>query len=408
MWKVTIAALTLVALSCALSAQAQGENVCTDCHGNEAVMPRGKFVDPKLFAGTPHRRLECVQCHPDYEGKEEGHPKQKAREVNCGVCHGHDVPANAYKKSVHGVAADRHDSDAPKCWTCHGSHRILKSSDPDSSTHPANLEQVCFKCHSDPGVISRHNLPDQAWIKDYESTVHWGSRQKVNGVAYCASCHGTHAIFPAANPESSVNRWNVARTCGQCHETIFAEFRQSVHGKAYLEKNKDVPVCTDCHGAHTIKGKASPTSSSYPTNIATMCLRCHDKERIALNSNMPALRGKTYFASYHGIASLKGDVTVANCASCHGSHNILKSSDPKSTVNPANIPETCGKCHPGAGVNFALAKIHVTGPTQTSSIAGVIGYVYTVLIAVTMSALVVLIAIDLYGRFRRRRKRGTG
>lgn len=121
--------------------------------------------------------------------------------------------------------------------------------------------------------------------------------------------------------------------------------------------------------------------------------------------NLPKFRGKTYFASYHGIANLKGDVSVANCASCHGSHNIRRSSDPESTVNAANIPKTCGKCHPGAGVNFALGKIHVTGPTQTSLVAELIGDIYTVLIAATMSALVGLIVLDVYGQLRRRKRR---
>jgi len=400
MWKMTIVFPALVLMG-VLAAPAQAESACTDCHGNQAVMPHGQFVSPESFAGTPHKRLACVQCHTDYEGKEEGHKKQKAREVNCATCH--ETSAKVFKKSVHGLAADRGDPDAPKCRDCHGTHRILPSSAPDSSTHPTNLEPICIKCHADPGVISRHQLPDQNRIRDYESTVHWGSRQKVSGVAYCTSCHGTHAIFPAANPESSVNRWNVAQTCGQCHEAIFSEFKQSVHGKAYLEKNKDVPVCTDCHRAHTIQGKASPTSVTYPTHIATMCLRCHDKKPIALDPNIPGFRGKTYFASYHGVANLKGDISVANCASCHSSHNIRKSSDPQSTVNAANVPETCGKCHPGAGVNFSLGKIHVEGPTQTSSVAEVIGGIYTVLITATLSALAALIGLDVYGRFRRRK-----
>jgi 5-methylcytosine-specific restriction endonuclease McrA len=405
MGKMNIAALA-IALAIALAAQARAESACTDCHADAAAMPPAKVVGPESFAGTSHKRLECVQCHTDYEGKEDGHEKRKAAAVNCATCH--EASAKAFRKGVHGVAAGRGDRDAPTCRNCHGTHHILPASDPDSSTHPANMEPTCFKCHSDPGVISRHRLPDQNWIKDYESTVHWGSRKKVSGVAYCTSCHGAHAIVPAADPESSVNRWNVARTCGQCHEAVFSEFRQSVHGKAYLEKNKDVPVCTDCHGAHTIKGKDSPESFSYPTRIATMCLRCHDKERIVVDpKSIPVLRGETYFASYHGIGNQKGDVSVANCASCHGSHNIRKSSDPQSTVNAANIPRTCGKCHPGAGVNFALGKIHVDGPTRTSLVAEVIGYVYTVLIAVLMSTLVGLVLLDLYGRFRRRRRQRT-
>src|SRR5574338_805631 len=55
-----------------------------------------------------------------------------------------------------------------------------------------------------------------------------------------------------------------------------------------------------------------------------------------------------------------GSRIVANCASCHGVHNILPSSDPKSMINAANLPQTCGQCHIGAGVKFATGRIHLT------------------------------------------------
>jgi cytochrome b subunit of formate dehydrogenase len=52
-------------------------------------------------------------------------------------------------------------------------------------------------------------------------------------------------------------------------------------------------------------------------------------------------------------------VVVANCASCHGVHNILPSSDPRSTINRANLDVTCGKCHQGVTQKFTLSKVHV-------------------------------------------------
>jgi cytochrome b subunit of formate dehydrogenase len=67
-------------------------------------------------------------------------------------------------------------------------------------------------------------------------------------------------------------------------------------------------------------------------------------------------------ASYHGLASKMGSSVVANCASCHGVHNILPSADPKSMVNHANLTTTCGKCHPGASEKFIQGKIHVDAP----------------------------------------------
>jgi cytochrome b subunit of formate dehydrogenase len=39
-------------------------------------------------------------------------------------------------------------------------------------------------------------------------------------------------------------------------------------------------------------------------------------------------------------------------------HNILASSDPRSTINIKNLPATCGRCHPGAGTRFAIGLVH--------------------------------------------------
>ncbi len=43
-------------------------------------------------------------------------------------------------------------------------------------------------------------------------------------------------------------------------------------------------------------------------------------------------RFETFSDSYHGLAIEGGSVAVANCASCHGSHNIKPSSDSTSTI----------------------------------------------------------------------------
>jgi cytochrome b subunit of formate dehydrogenase/ribosomal protein L31 len=90
-----------------------------------------------------------------------------------------------------------------------------------------------------------------------------------------------------------------------------------------------------------------------------VCSKCHASERLNTKYNLPQDRVKTFFESYHGLASQYGSTLAANCASCHGVHKILPSTDPRSTINPAHLVETCGKCHPGATQNFALGKIHV-------------------------------------------------
>jgi cytochrome b subunit of formate dehydrogenase len=81
--------------------------------------------------------------------------------------------------------------------------------------------------------------------------------------------------------------------------------------------------------------------------------------RLSQEFGMPRHSVATYLDSYHGLASRGGSQVVANCASCHGVHNILPSSDPRSTINKANLAKTCGACHPGVNERFAQNKVHV-------------------------------------------------
>jgi hypothetical protein len=47
----------------------------------------------------------------------------------------------------------------------------------------------------------------------------------------------------------------------------------------------------------------------------------------------------------HGMKRVQGDEHVAVCTDCHGVHNILPASDPRSPVHPLNVANTCQQCH---------------------------------------------------------------
>ena len=131
-------------------------------------------------------------------------------------------------------------------------------------------------------------------------------------------------------------------------------------GRPVLRGNWLAPVCTDCHGIHTIMATSNPNSSVSGQNLSSAaCTRCHQGVRLTQEFDVPGNRVSTYLDSYHGLASQGGSLVVANCASCHGVHNILPSSDPRSTINPANLDATCGQCHKGVTQKFTLNKVHV-------------------------------------------------
>jgi cytochrome b subunit of formate dehydrogenase len=201
-------------------------------------------------------------------------------------------------------------------------------------------------------------------VASYEQSVHGhavsaGSEK----AAVCTDCHGTHEILDAKDAKSPIFKFNVPSTCGQCHDAISKEFTQSIHGQAIANGNWQAPVCTDCHGIHSIKSHLDPTSPVAAQNLAqATCARCHEGMRLSQEFGVEGRRETTYLASYHGLAARGGSQVVANCASCHGVHNILPSSDPRSTINHANLARTCGQCHPGVTEKFTAAKVHVDAP----------------------------------------------
>ena len=134
----------------------------------------------------------------------------------------------------------------------------------------------------------------------------------------------------------------------------------SIHGQAISKGNLHAPVCTDCHGSHLIKAPSDPSPTVSAENLATnTCAQCHESVKMSQEFGIVGGRKTSYLASYHGLATARGSKVAANCASCHGAHNILPSSDPNSTINQAHLVQTCGKCHPGANANFAASKMHM-------------------------------------------------
>jgi cytochrome b subunit of formate dehydrogenase len=162
-------------------------------------------------------------------------------------------------------------------------------------------------------------------------------------------------VLPATDARSPIFKFNIPQTCGQCHAGIASEYSLSVHGQAAARGVSQTPVCTDCHGIHSIT-QPGAAGSALRTNG---CARCHEGVRLSEEFGVAGARVQSYENSYHGLARKLGSPVAADCASCHGVHNILPSSDPRSMIAQANLTQTCGQCHPGAGENFAKGKVHL-------------------------------------------------
>ena len=80
----------------------------------------------------------------------------------------------------------------------------------------------------------------------------------------------------------------------------------------------------------------------------------------------------SYQASVHGRAVANGSQKAAVCTDCHGVHQILPASDPKSPISKFAVASTCGKCHTDVANTFtasihgqALARGNLLAPTCT-------------------------------------------
>jgi cytochrome b subunit of formate dehydrogenase len=339
---------------------------CLACHSDATLTHdvNGKasslYVNPQAFKDSIHGSMfTCVDCHTDVKSSIHETPPQK---ITCATCHADEQAA--YERGFHAKAVAGGNSKAATCVDCHGSpHELLPSSDPKSRVSHANVPATCGSCHSQKFVMEDGGQSAQM-VASYQQSVHGHAvAAGSDKAAVCTDCHGTHEILDAKDAKSPIFKFNVPSTCGHCHDAVSKEFLQSIHGQSVAKGNWQAPVCTDCHGIHSIKSHLDPTSPVASQNLAqATCARCHEGVRLSQEFGVEGRRETTYLASYHGLAARGGSQVVANCASCHGVHNILPSSDPRSTINHANLARTCGQCHPGVTEKFTASRVHVDAP----------------------------------------------
>ena len=281
---------------------------------------------------------ECLACHNDPG-------------LSLTLPSGETLPLYVSPDTLH---ASVHGALGIECQACH--------TDLSAYPHPAlgydsrrelsrALYQSCQRCHPDNYARTLDSMhANAAAAGNLDAPI-------------CTDCHGAHDVQPPDQPRASVSE-----TCGRCHDAIYTDYVDSIHGSALIQAdNPDVPVCTDCHGVHNIQ---DPRTALFRVESPELCAGCHANaelmDRYGLSADVYAL----YSLSWHGV-----DVSVykaiwptiwhdsAVCTDCHGVHDIRSTDDPSSRVNPANLLATCQKCHPDAGPNWTGAW---TGHYQVS------------------------------------------
>jgi hypothetical protein len=301
----------------------------------------------------------------------------------------------------HGHLKAKECQDAPCCADCHGKHDILHTTDKNSRVHPVNLPGTCGKCHEDIDLVKKYDILIEHPVDMFRNSIH--GKTNIGGIysaATCNDCHSTggtaHKILARGMTQSTVNHFNIPKTCGNCHGNIEKDYWEGIHGKLVLRGDTGSPVCTDCHGEHGILSHDDERSSVSPTRVAeATCTPCHESARLNEKYEISTGKIKTWVDSYHGLKSQAGDVSVANCASCHGAHRILPSSDSTSSIHPDNIQKTCGSCHPSITKAVASVQIHGDPGVSQSPAAGVVRNIYIAIIIIVIGGMVIHWAIDL-------------
>ncbi len=148
-------------------------------------------------------------------------------------------------------------------------------------------------------------------------------------------------------------------TCQTCHLQLdepalkdpAVGFEHDVHDRPGLG-------CVACHGGdptaddpdESMSPKHGFKGAPKPGEIPKLCGTCHADEEVIRKfaPNLPTDQLSQYLTSVHGKLNRKGDTKVATCISCHGVHGIYAASDPRSSVYPTRVVDTCAKCHADA------------------------------------------------------------
>ncbi|MGD0630456.1 MAG: cytochrome b/b6 domain-containing protein [Terracidiphilus sp.] len=349
---------------------------CLQCHSDKTLTKdvNGKqislFVDGAKLKHSIHGGMfACVDCHTDVKSLAHDAPPKK---MTCAQCHAD--AQEAYSHSFHAKLVKAGNAPAANCQDCHGGeHEILAADDAKSPVNHSNIPVTCGRCHGQKFLMESNGESAQAFLS-YQDSVHGRAVEKGSlKAAVCTDCHGAHSILPASDTKSPISKASIPGTCGKCHSEIENTFNQSIHGQAIARGNQLAPVCTDCHGIHSIKSPVNPNSPVSEQNLSRdTCARCHEGVRLSQEFGVPGNRVNSYFDSYHGLAAEGGSVVAANCSSCHGVHDILPSSDPRSTINKANLDATCGKCHKGVTQKFTLTRVHMEDGIHPRDIGSIV------------------------------------
>lgn len=301
----------------------------------------------------------------------------------------------------------RYMSNVETCLTCHGSYNpvVRRPNDPRHSLwinselfmQSAHAMLGCQACHTNIDAFGHRagavNLAERSCLPCHEPEEDTSRQSIAEGLVEMQETVGIDYNFTVA-----------LTACIKCHPGQYEEYRESAHGVSVFEhQNKGAPFCIECHGIHYILPADHRLSQTNPANIPSTCLRCHGESQIRLQAELTRDIGISFEESFHGKRGELGDLAVAVCSNCHGTHAIYPPDDPRSRVNMSRIAKTCGECHEGAQLNFATAFTHKTVSANEQLGLYILKQIYMWVIFLLIAQFVIFTILDLYRYYRRRK-----
>jgi len=295
--------------------------------------------------------------------------------------------------------------DNETCLTCHGDHdgklqvqnsegekRDLYTVIPGAFAKSVHADMECVNCHLE--------------INDSQA-----NHKKTAGETRpdCVQCHQKLHDNAGQEKVASQRRW--MRKVGD----YIDNYKTSHHAKANSD-NPDQPnaSCNDCHNVHAFNVPPAGTRerTAWHLGISDLCGKCHEDQletwtdsahgqqikvkhnpqaadcadchtthnvkktsakttKLEITANCGSCHNdayESYKATYHGQITTLGYTNTAKCYNCHGSHEILSPKDPKSMMHLDNRLETCQSCHSGEkGIPKATAGFVSFSPHGTTN-----------------------------------------
>lgn len=438
---------------------------CLGCHGERGLILNfqntdsvSASIDGNKFKASVHNSLSCAACHTEFSA--ENHPQRTFRSREqysskssaiCRECHAN---SQLSKSPVHASLLAK-DNKAPVCSGCHNPHTLtsiaggkkfvsekdhcLRCHQHSMGIKLRNGAQVslkvdaaalegsvhaklgCYDCHfgfsGNQHPKRNFNTPRDFSIAQAEAcrrchfdkytktleSIHYAILRQGNlNAPVCTDCHGSHTVVQAR-----ADKLKSSKRCGKCHQDVYGTYTKSVHGSALInENNTDVPICADCHTAHSIQGAHT---QDYRDKVPEICGKCHGNSELmkkyglypgVVNSYLQDFHGVTlkfYQGQKNGSADEGSRKAIATCVDCHGIHDITKTTGPTTNIVKDRLKARCQKCHAGATEEFPDAWLSHYEPSLTNApLVFLINLTYTFFIPFMLIGLILQILLHVW------------